>query len=166
MRLTAEEAQIYITAHAREIFGWALGHYAEAAPLHCGSLKSFVHVHHMLDRALTGALDRMGRAGREGEERAAEELRERMNERFEQLGTHMLHFIFGRMKLNFLLEVGSSKAGSALIKVAEETLKEAYIRLLNPLKENVTLNFKAFLDDMEYFRNNSALIFKQKDRYE
>jgi hypothetical protein len=46
-----------------------------------------------------------------------------MNERFEQLGTHMLHFIFGRMKLNFLLEVGSSKGGAALIKIAEETLK-------------------------------------------
>jgi hypothetical protein len=65
LKLTAEEAQIYITAHAKEIFGWALGHYAEAAPLHCGSLKTFVHVHHMLDRALTGALDRMGKAGRE-----------------------------------------------------------------------------------------------------
>lgn len=78
----------------------------------------------------------------------------------------MLHFIFGRMKLNFLLEVGSSKEGSALIKIAEETLKEAYIRLLNPLKETVTLNFKVFLDDMEYFRNNSSIIFKQADRYE
>lgn len=57
----------------------------------------------MLDRALSGALERMGKAGREAEERAADELKERMNERFEQLGTHMLHFIFGRMKLNFLL---------------------------------------------------------------
>jgi len=48
-----------------------LNHYSEAAPLHCGSLKSFVHVHHMLDRALTGALDRMAKTGRENEEKAA-----------------------------------------------------------------------------------------------
>lgn len=77
----------------------------------------------MLAKALSGALGRMGAAGREAEERAARELKERMEERFEQLGTHMLHFIFGRMKLHFLLEVSSSKTGAKLIKVAEETLK-------------------------------------------
>jgi hypothetical protein len=120
----------------------------------------------MLAHTLSTAIGRMGAAGRDSEDKVAKELRERMEDRFEQLGNHMLHFIFGRMKLHFLLEVGSSKAGASLIKVSEETLKEAYIRLLNPLKENVTLNFKAFLDDMEYFRNNSTLIFTRQERYE
>lgn len=78
----------------------------------------------------------------------------------------MLNFIFGRMKMYFLLEVGESKSNGLLINISEETLKESYIKLLNPLKENVTINFKIFIDDMEYFRNNHSLIFQRQDRYE
>lgn len=74
----------------------------------------------------------------------------------------MLNFIFGRMKMYFLLEVGESKGSGLLIKVSEETLKESYIKLLNPLKDNITINFKIFIDDMEYFRNNHSLIFKRQ----
>ena len=89
-----------------------------------------------------------------------------MEEKFELLGVHMLNFIFGRVKMYFLLEVIESKTNYLQINISEETLKESYIKLLNPLKENITINFKIFVDDMEYFKNNYALIFKKQERYE
>lgn len=40
-----------------------------------------------------------------------------------------------------------------LVPVSEESLKEGYLKSLVPLKDNVVVNFKALLDDMEHFKN-------------
>lgn len=78
----------------------------------------------------------------------------------------MLNWVFGRMKLYFILEVIESKEHCESIAVSEETLKESYARVLNPLKENITTNFKLLLDDMEHFRHGYELVFKSEEQYE
>jgi len=60
----------------------------------------------------------------------------------------MLNFIFGRIKLYFIQEIIEVKNSCSLVHVSEEGLKEGYLKSLVPLKENVTFNFKALLDDM------------------
>jgi hypothetical protein len=125
----------------------------------------------MLSKTITSALNRMSnvasfREDLKEETKIYRDLKEKMEEKFELLGLHMLNFIFGRIKMYFLLEVVESKTNGLLINISEETLKESYIKLLNPLKENITMNFKIFIDDMEYFKNNYSLIFKRQDKYE
>lgn len=119
----------------------------------------------MLSKTIASALNRMNNSATE-ESKIYKELKEKMEEKFELLGVHMLNFIFGRVKMYFLLEIIESKTNCLQINISEETLKESYIKLLNPLKENITINFKIFVDDMEYFKNNYALIFKRQERYE
>lgn len=118
----------------------------------------------MLSKTIASALNRMNSSAEES--KIYKDLKEKMEEKFELLGVHMLNFIFGRVKMYFLLEVIESKTNCLQINISEETLKESYIKLLNPLKENITINFKIFVDDMEYFKNNYALIFKRQERYE
>jgi hypothetical protein len=74
----------------------------------------------------------------------------------------MLNFVFGRMKLYFVLEVVEGKTNSHLIAITEESLKESYIKILNPLKDNISSNFKIFIDDMEHFKTASTLVFKSQ----
>jgi hypothetical protein len=82
------------------LFGWALNHYAEALPVHCCSLKTFVHVHHTISRPILQALGKVEGAKEVG--KLAKELREKLEEKFELLGVNMLNFVFGRAKLYFL----------------------------------------------------------------
>ena len=72
----------------------------------------------------------------------------------------MLNYIFGRLKLYFIQEVMEVKKSCFVVPASEEALKDGYIKALAPLKENVTLNFKALLDDMEHFKNIHELVFR------
>lgn len=88
-----------------------------------------------------------------------------MDEKFESLGISMLNFVFGRLKLYFIVEILEGKENCGAISISEETLKESYIKILNPIKENVTSNFKLILDDMEHFRHSYEIIFKSQEKY-
>ena len=90
------------------------------------------------------------------------EIRDKVDERFEQLGVSVLNYVFGRAKLYFLLEVAETKNICRSIPVSEDSLKEGYIKSLSPLKENVTANFKLIIDDMEHFRNIHSLVFRSE----
>lgn len=79
----------------------------------------------------------MGTAIREDnkeQSKVYKDLKEKMAERFENLGVTMLNFVFGRMKLYFILEVIEAKTNAKMISITEESLKESYIKILNPLK--------------------------------
>ena len=66
LTISAEEIQLHITHYIKELFGWGLNHYQEALPQHCNSLKTFVHVHHVISLSITNALTKIETAKDQG----------------------------------------------------------------------------------------------------
>lgn len=46
----------------------------------------------------------------------------------------MFNYVFGKLKLYFMLEMIKQKNDSLLIPINEESIKESQIKVLNPLK--------------------------------
>jgi hypothetical protein len=58
----------------------------------------------MLSKKVFSALEQIGSVLKEGEEgKVYLDLKEKMESKFEGLGIQMLHFVFGRLKMYFLL---------------------------------------------------------------
>lgn len=66
----------------------------------------------------------------------------------------MLNHVFSRIKLLFMLEMVDAKKNCESIVIAEDTLKESYSKILNPLKDSLSTNFKLVIDDMEHMKNS------------
>lgn len=53
-----------------------------------------------------------------------------------------------------MLEMVDAKKNCESIVIAEDTLKESYSKILNPLKDSLSTNFKLVIDDMEHMKNS------------
>jgi hypothetical protein len=96
---------LHIVSYAKEIFGWALNHFTEAVPLYCTSLKSYVHVNHIITDIIRNSLSKMlqSKDDSKDHQKVYQDCKNRMEEKFEHLGITMLNFILSRIKLYFIL---------------------------------------------------------------
>lgn len=46
----------------------------------------------------------------------------------------MINFVFGRLKLAIMEQIGESKRSASTVTVSEELLKETYIKIMGPIK--------------------------------
>lgn len=88
----------------RDIFLWGLNNYIDAAPMYCASLKAYVHVTHIITNKITQSLEYMKQVltGKE-DNKVYLDLKEKMEEKLENLGISMFNYIFGKVKIYFIL---------------------------------------------------------------
>lgn len=107
--ISPEEIQLHINNPMKDIFLWGLNNYVDSAPMYCGSLKAYVHVTHIITNKIMEALEFMNSKTPKDENKTYSELREKMEEKLEGLGVGMFNYIFGKLKVYFILEITKRK---------------------------------------------------------